>query len=88
MFLVLFDSGSDKALISRGVIPEGVQPHRLNQRKKLATLAGSFSCDDVVTMRDICLPEFDKNRRLNEHKALVFDMPACRYDIIFGADFL
>ena len=41
----------------------------------------------MVTMRDFRLPEFDKNRRTEEQKALVFDTP-CRYDIIIGTDFL
>ena len=33
------------------------------------------------------MPEFDKNRQIEEQQALVFDAP-CRYDIIFGTDFL
>jgi len=33
------------------------------------------------------LPEFDKNRQIDEQNALVFDN-SCRYDIIFGTDFL
>ena len=41
----------------------------------------------MLTMRDFRLPEFDKNRRTEEQKALVFDTP-CRYDIIIGTDFL
>ena len=41
----------------------------------------------MVTMRDFCLPEFDKNRIIKEHKNLVFDTP-CRYDIILGTNFL
>ena len=41
----------------------------------------------MLTMRDFSLPEFDKNRRIEDQKALVFDTP-CRYDIIFGTDLL
>ena len=41
----------------------------------------------MVTLRDLRLPEFDKNRRIEEQKALVFDTE-CRYDIILGTDFL
>jgi len=33
------------------------------------------------------LPEFDKNRQIEEQKAVVFDAP-CRYDIIFDTDYL
>ena len=41
----------------------------------------------MTRLRDIRLPEFDKNRRVDEIKALIFDNE-CKYDIIFGADFL
>ena len=53
----------------------------------LTTLTGKMSATEMVTMRDFHLPEFDKNRRIEEKKALVFDTP-CRYDIILGTDFL
>ena len=36
---------------------------------------------------DLRLSEFDKNRRIDEQKALIFD-GKCRYDVILGADFL
>ena len=41
---------------------------------------------DMVHLRDLRLPEFDKNRRIDEQKALIFD-GKCRYDVILGADF-
>jgi hypothetical protein len=41
----------------------------------------------MIVMRKIRLPEFDKNRVVEEQKALVFD-GQCKYDVIFGADFL
>ena len=53
----------------------------------LTTLAGTMSATETVTMRDFHLPEFDKNRRIEEQKALVFDTP-CRSNIILGTDFL
>ena len=52
----------------------------------MKTLAGTLAATDTVTLRDIRLPEFDKNRRIEQQKALVFDTH-CRYDIIFGTDF-
>jgi hypothetical protein len=39
-------------------------------------------------MRNLRLPEFNKNRNVNQQKALVFQSETCRYDIIPGADFL
>ena len=41
----------------------------------------------MTRLHDIRLPEFDKNCRIDECKALIFDNE-CKYDIIFGADFL
>ena len=33
-------------------------------------------------------PEFDKNRRINQQRALIFDNDSCKYDVIFGTNFL
>ena len=41
----------------------------------------------LVTLTEIRLPEFDKNRKVKQINAYVFDQK-CRYDIIFGTDFL
>ena len=38
-------------------------------------------------MEDVRLPEFDRNRSIEEKRALVFD-GHCRYDVILGSDFL
>ncbi len=43
---------------------------------------------EVVTMQDIRLPEFDKNRRINQQKLLVFDNNNVKYNIILGTNFL
>jgi hypothetical protein len=34
------------------------------------------------------LPEFDKNRNVEQQKALIFESKNCNYDVILGADFL
>ncbi len=41
----------------------------------------------MVVLRAIRLPELDKNRVIDHHKALVFDGDI-RYDLVLGADFL
>ena len=41
----------------------------------------------MVKLRNLKLPEFDKNCQVDEQKALVFDQK-CRYDILLGAYFL
>ncbi len=43
---------------------------------------------EVITMQDIRLPKFDKNRRINQEKVLVFDNDNVKYDIILGINFL
>ena len=84
---VLFDPGSTKTLISRKALPRGAKLIPLQQAKKVTTLAGSMQTSELVHLRDLRLPEFDKNRRIDEQKALIFD-GKCRYDVILGADFL
>ncbi len=42
----------------------------------------------MVVLRNLRLPELDKNRKVDQQKALVFDANSCRYDMILGADFL
>jgi len=68
-------------------LPRGTKPKKLSTAKTLEMLAGNIAAAGAITIRDITLPEFDTNRRIEEQKALVFDAP-CRYDIIFGTDFL
>ena len=43
---------------------------------------------EVVTLRDLRLPEFDKNRFIGEQKCLIFDNDNAKYDIILGTSFL
>ncbi len=43
---------------------------------------------DVVTMRDLRLPKFDKNRHINQQKVLVFDNDNVKYNIILGTNWL
>jgi hypothetical protein len=42
----------------------------------------------MVVLRNLRLPELDKNCNVDQQKALVFDADSCRYDVILGADFL
>ncbi len=34
------------------------------------------------------MPELDKNRNVEQQKALIFESDTCRYDVILGAVFL
>ena len=60
----------------------------LVEQKSVRTLSGKLKSQQVVTMRDLHLPEFDKNRRITQQKCLVFDNDNCNYNIILGANFL
>jgi hypothetical protein len=42
----------------------------------------------MVVMSNLRLPELDKNRNIEQHKALIFESDTCKYDVILGADFL
>jgi hypothetical protein len=39
-------------------------------------------------MHNLRLPEFDKNRNIDQQKALVLQSETCKYGVILGADFL
>ena len=51
------------------------------------TLAGRMTVNTMAKLRDLRLPEFNKNMSIESQMALVFGTP-CRYNIIFGSDFL
>jgi hypothetical protein len=42
----------------------------------------------MVVLRNLRLPELDKNRNVDQQKELIFDADSCRYDVILGTDFL
>lgn len=82
----LLDSGSSRTLISKRVVPRNAKPKEINS-KRFNTLAGQMTASKLVHMRDVRLPELNRNRGMRELKALVFNQP-CRYDVILGSDFL
>jgi hypothetical protein len=87
IFRVLLDSGSNVTLIKRSCLPKNCQTKTLESNKSIKTLGGKLTSQEVVTMRDIRLPEFDKNRRIDQHKCLVHDNDDCKYNIILGSKF-
>ena len=52
------------------------------------TLAGTYLSSAMVVMRNLRLPEFDKNRNVEQQNALIFESETCKYDVILGAAFL
>jgi hypothetical protein len=88
LFRVFFDSGSNVSMIKRSALLKGIITKLLGDTKLVRTLAGCLKTQEVVTMQDIRLPEFDKNRCTNQQKVLVFANNNVKYDIILGTNFL
>ena len=84
---VLFDPGSTKTMIKSSAVPRKAVPVSMKQGKKINTIAGQMKTSKMVKLRNIELPEFDKNCCIEGTKALIFENE-CKYDIIFGSDFL
>jgi hypothetical protein len=55
-------------MIKRSALPKGVITKLLGDTKLVITLAGHLKMQEVVTMHNLRLPEFDKNRRINQQK--------------------
>jgi hypothetical protein len=75
-------------MIKRSALLKGVITKLLGDTKLVRTLAGYLKTQEFVTMQDIRLPNFNKNRRINQQKILVFDNNNVKYNIILGTNFL
>jgi hypothetical protein len=75
-------------MIKRSALPKGVITKLLGDTKLVRTLAGCLEMQEAVTMRDLRLPEFNKNRRIKQQKVLVFDSNNVKYNIILVTNFL
>ena len=51
------------------------------------TLAGLYTPESLVWLREIRFPEFDKRWYVEEHKAFLFEEDG-QYDVVSGGDFL
>jgi hypothetical protein len=85
---ILLDSGSTTTLINKKCLPKKCRPCQISQSRMVNTLAGSYQLSAIVVMCNLRLPELDKNRNVEQQKALIFESDTCRYDVILGADFL
>jgi hypothetical protein len=88
LFQELVDLVSNVSMIKRSPLPKGIITKLLGDTKLVRTLAGRLKMQEVVTMQDIRLPEFNKNRRINQQKVLVFDNNNIKYNIILGTNYL
>jgi hypothetical protein len=74
-------------MIKRSALPKGIITKLLGDTKLVRTLAGHLKMQEVVTMQGLRLPNFDKNRRINRQKVLVFDNNNIKYNIILVTNF-
>jgi hypothetical protein len=84
---VLLDSGSGKTLLHRSRVPKGGKLIKLSEPQVLSTVEGKVQISEMVYMRDIRLPELEKNRSIDGSEVFIFDKE-CRYDVIMGGDLL
>jgi hypothetical protein len=75
-------------MIKRSALPKGIITKLLGDAKLVKTLAGYLMTQEVITMQDIRLPKFNKNRRIDQQKVLGFDNDNIKYNIILGTNFL
>ncbi len=61
-------SGLNVSMIKRSALPKGVITKLLGDTKLVKTFVGCLKMQEVLTMQDLKLPEFDKNRRINQQK--------------------
>ena len=84
--LCLLDSGATCCWISRTKIPSAITTNKIpavtNQ-----TLAGNFTSNESITLKNVLLPEFHRTRRLDTLQAKIFDQ-TCRYDMILGRNLM
>jgi hypothetical protein len=85
---ILLDSGSLTTLVSKKCLPKKCRPCQISQSRMVNTLAGSYQLSAMVVMRNLRLPKLEKNRNVEQQKALIFESDTCKYDVILGADFL
>jgi hypothetical protein len=75
-------------LIKRSALQKGIITKVIGATKLVRTLAGHLKTQEVVTMRNLRLPKFNKNRCINQQKVLVFDDSNIKYNIILGTNIL
>ena len=84
--LCLLDSGATGCWISREKLPSTIRTNKIpaitNQ-----TLAGNFTANESVMLKNVLLPEFHRTRRLDTLQAKIFDQ-TCRYDMILSRDLM
>lgn len=76
-------------MVQERCLPPGAKPNISKTKRITTTINGSFDDTSLsVNLSDISLLEFVNGRTVDGVEARLFGSPTCRYDIIFGQDFL
>ena len=75
-------------MIKRSTLPQKVITKTISETRKITTLAGIIQVQEVVTLRDLRLPEFDKNRCISQQMALMFENDQVKYNNFLVTNFL
>jgi hypothetical protein len=65
---IFLDSGSTTTMINRTCLPRNCQACKIFNSRKISTLAGSYTSSEMVVLRNLRLPELDKNRNVDQQK--------------------
>ena len=84
--LCLLDSGTTGCWISRKKLPPTIHTNKIPAVTN-DTLAGRFTADESIILKNVLLLEFHRTRRLDTLQAKIFDQ-TCRYDMILGRDLM
>ena len=86
--ICLLNTGSTRTMVQEKCLPPGEKPNISKTKRITTTTNGSFDTSLSVNLSDISFLEFVNGRTVDGVEARLFDSPTCRYDIIFGRDFL
>ena len=84
---VLFDLWLNQSLIHKRVLTETACIKISKNLNQTTTLGGTMQLNQMVTLEQLCFPEFNKNIKIEWHEMVKFNS-SCWYDIILGGDFL
>jgi hypothetical protein len=85
---VLFDSGADKTMMKRSVLPPGVNPS-LGPKHQVTGVTTSALLKKEVLIEDTILPKFSATSCISGPiRAIIMDNVESSYDFIIGKDLM
>ena len=76
--VLLLDSGSTMTVINKKCLPKNCKTRKTAKDRMVNTLAGSYNTSEMVIMRNLRLPELDKNHNVDQQKASIFESETCK----------